>query len=154
MVPKRKRPKGFRQRRPQTSVRRFNETFQAMFGRPPSSFRRIAGTYDADAPIVVRLAYRPPLDWDAIATRAGGCSTSGGFAVDLSMFGRGAQASVSRGRDYNLSVALSKVPLSRIGAAIALLKRDVLGGASMSGRLWGIAISPGQREVRYAKSAA
>jgi AraC family transcriptional regulator of adaptative response / DNA-3-methyladenine glycosylase II len=136
------------------SVRRFNETFQAMFGRPPSAFRRIAGTYDAEAPIVVRLAYRPPLDWAAIATRAGACSTSGGFAVDLPMFGQEAQASVSRDRNCNLSVALSKVPVSRIGAAIALLKREILGGASMSGRLWGIAISPGQREVRYAKPAA
>src|SRR5262249_46476249 len=123
-------------------VRRFNETFQAMFRRPPSAFRRIAGRFDAEAPIVVRLAYRPPLDWAAIATRAGPCCTNGGFAIDLAMFGPEAQACISPGRDHNLSVALNRVPLSKVGAAIALLKREILGGASMSGRLWGLGIFP------------
>jgi AraC family transcriptional regulator of adaptative response / DNA-3-methyladenine glycosylase II len=135
------------------SVRRFNETFQAMFGRPPSAFRRIAGTFDAEAPIVVRLAYRPPLDWAAIAARAGARRTNSGFAVDLAMFGPEAQACISAcispGRDYNLSVALNRVPLSKVGAAIALLKRDILGGASMSGRLWGLLdFSRGQKILR------
>lgn len=50
------------------SIRRFNETFQALYGRPPRELRRqIAG----DAPegrvatdgIILRLRYRPPLDW-------------------------------------------------------------------------------------------
>ena len=49
------------------SVRRFNETFQQLFGRPPGELRR---SRQADVPaaegIVVRLPYRPPYDWDAI----------------------------------------------------------------------------------------
>ena len=136
------------------SVRRFNETFQAMFGRPPSAFRRIAGQFDAEAPIVVRLAYRPPLDWAAIATRAGTRGTNGGFAVDLAMFGPEARASISPGCGYDLSVALNRVPLSKVGAAIALLKRDILGGASMSGRLWGLGIYSREREDNSLARAA
>lgn len=49
------------------SVRRFNETFQQLFGRPPGALRRShkAETPAADG-IVVRLPYRPPYDWPAI----------------------------------------------------------------------------------------
>jgi AraC family transcriptional regulator of adaptative response / DNA-3-methyladenine glycosylase II len=49
------------------SVRRFNETFQQLFGRPPGELRR---TRQAETPaangILVRLPYKPPYDWDAI----------------------------------------------------------------------------------------
>jgi AraC family transcriptional regulator of adaptative response / DNA-3-methyladenine glycosylase II len=49
------------------SVRRFNETFQQLFGRPPASLRRIreCGKREAGA-LSVHLAYRPPYDWDAM----------------------------------------------------------------------------------------
>lgn len=57
------------------SVRRFNETFQQLFGRPPQSLRRLGG---GDAPqgaaTTLKLPYRAPYDWDAmlafLATRA------------------------------------------------------------------------------------
>jgi AraC family transcriptional regulator of adaptative response / DNA-3-methyladenine glycosylase II len=51
------------------SVRRFNETFQALYHRPPSALRRSAA---ADAPMADRgeleiaLSYRPPYDWPAM----------------------------------------------------------------------------------------
>jgi AraC family transcriptional regulator of adaptative response / DNA-3-methyladenine glycosylase II len=50
------------------SVRRFNETFQQLFGRSPGALRR---SQAADLPaaaggITVRLPYRAPYDWDAI----------------------------------------------------------------------------------------
>ncbi len=45
------------------SVRRFNATFQAMFGRPPSRLRRRVG---GGAPLTLRLPYREPYDWDAM----------------------------------------------------------------------------------------
>jgi AraC family transcriptional regulator of adaptative response / DNA-3-methyladenine glycosylase II len=49
------------------SVRRFNETFQAMFGRSPATLRRIRdkARRGADA-LSVRLPYRPPYDWEAM----------------------------------------------------------------------------------------
>jgi AraC family transcriptional regulator of adaptative response / DNA-3-methyladenine glycosylase II len=53
------------------SIRRFNETFQLLFARPPASLRRIRERGkerdggEAGA-LSVRLAYRPPYDWDAM----------------------------------------------------------------------------------------
>ena len=53
------------------SVRRFNETFQQLFRRPPSAIRRktIAslpeGSVGATG-VTVRLRYRPPYDWPAM----------------------------------------------------------------------------------------
>jgi AraC family transcriptional regulator of adaptative response / DNA-3-methyladenine glycosylase II len=52
------------------SVRRFNEAFQALFSRPPTALRRELGQntpVDPQAPIVLKLRYRPPYDWDAMA---------------------------------------------------------------------------------------
>ena len=58
------------------SVRRFNEIFRNMFGRPPSALRRKgSGTARvAGEAVTLRLSYRPPYDWsgmlDALAARA------------------------------------------------------------------------------------
>ena len=49
------------------SVRRFNETFQQLFGRPPRALRRgKAADQAAAGSVTLRLAYRPPYDWDAM----------------------------------------------------------------------------------------
>ena len=50
------------------SVRRFNETFQQLFGRPPGALRRSQGSeISASAEgIRVRLPYRAPYDWPAM----------------------------------------------------------------------------------------
>ena len=46
------------------SVRRFNETFQAMYRRPPSMLRRrTAAPEGTEEEIVLRLRYHPPYDW-------------------------------------------------------------------------------------------
>lgn len=51
------------------SLRRFNETFQQLYDRPPSALRRGAG---AEQPasragaVSLTLPYRPPYDWDAM----------------------------------------------------------------------------------------
>jgi AraC family transcriptional regulator, regulatory protein of adaptative response / DNA-3-methyladenine glycosylase II len=47
------------------SVRRFNETFQALYGRPPSALRRRAERA-GDGGVRLGLTYRPPYDWDAM----------------------------------------------------------------------------------------
>jgi AraC family transcriptional regulator of adaptative response / DNA-3-methyladenine glycosylase II len=49
------------------SVRRFNETFQALYGRPPSALRR-RGERIHDGGVRLSLSYRPPYDWDAMFT--------------------------------------------------------------------------------------
>jgi AraC family transcriptional regulator of adaptative response / DNA-3-methyladenine glycosylase II len=53
------------------SIRRFNEIFQRLFGRPPGALRRVAlGDVSAGpkGEVIVRLCYRPPYDWPAIAS--------------------------------------------------------------------------------------
>jgi len=54
------------------SIRRFNETFQALFDRPPGALRR-AGTPESSAieGIALSLAYRPPYDWAAMLAAIG-----------------------------------------------------------------------------------
>jgi AraC family transcriptional regulator of adaptative response / DNA-3-methyladenine glycosylase II len=54
------------------SVRRFNETFLQMFGRSPATLRRIRDKTRREAgALSVRLAYRPPYDWDAMLSFLG-----------------------------------------------------------------------------------
>ena len=53
------------------SLRRFNETFRDMFGRPPSALRRAArGSLPegslSTAGVTLRLYYRPPYDFDGV----------------------------------------------------------------------------------------
>ncbi len=51
------------------SVRRFNETFQQLFNRPPGALRRTGGLDVAAGDSVgtmIRLPYRAPYDWDAM----------------------------------------------------------------------------------------
>jgi AraC family transcriptional regulator of adaptative response / DNA-3-methyladenine glycosylase II len=48
-----------------SSIRRFNDTFQALFRRPPSALRRKSAAVVEEA-ITLRLRYRPPYDWNSI----------------------------------------------------------------------------------------
>jgi AraC family transcriptional regulator of adaptative response / DNA-3-methyladenine glycosylase II len=52
------------------SVRRFNDTFQKLFKRPPSELRRRSlrqtEAAGAAAPVILRLSYRGPYDWNAM----------------------------------------------------------------------------------------
>lgn len=53
------------------SVRRFNEAFRELFGRPPTSLRREGASPlplggGAKAGVTVLLRYRPPYDWEAM----------------------------------------------------------------------------------------
>lgn len=50
------------------SVRRFNETFQSLFHRPPHALRRKASAISEarEAGVALRIRYRPPYDWESI----------------------------------------------------------------------------------------
>ncbi|MCB8820376.1 DNA-3-methyladenine glycosylase 2 family protein [Microvirga rosea] len=53
------------------SVRRFNETFQKLYRRPPSAIRKRSASAlpegsSATTGVAVRLRYRAPYDWDAM----------------------------------------------------------------------------------------
>jgi AraC family transcriptional regulator of adaptative response / DNA-3-methyladenine glycosylase II len=50
------------------SVRRFNETFQQLFRRPPAAFRRDSTpAASREEGVTLRLPYRSPYDWPAMA---------------------------------------------------------------------------------------
>ncbi len=48
------------------SVRRFNETFQRLYDRPPSELRHRAAAVSTGPEISLLLPYRPPYDWDTM----------------------------------------------------------------------------------------
>ncbi len=52
------------------SVRRFNEMFLDMYGKPPSKLRsaRTAAKANAKDSVTIRLPYRPPYDWPAMVS--------------------------------------------------------------------------------------
>jgi AraC family transcriptional regulator, regulatory protein of adaptative response / DNA-3-methyladenine glycosylase II len=52
-----------------SSLRRFNETFQQLFGRPPTAIRRTSAPGKGSGlggAVEVKLGYRAPYDWEAI----------------------------------------------------------------------------------------
>jgi AraC family transcriptional regulator of adaptative response / DNA-3-methyladenine glycosylase II len=49
-----------------SSLRRFNETFQQLYRRPPGELRRRRAEKAADSAISLKLAYRPPYDWETM----------------------------------------------------------------------------------------
>jgi len=69
------------------SVRRFNETFQRLFRRPPSALRRKAvvalpeGSVAATG-VTVRLRYRPPYDWAAMLAYLRGRAIDGPDGIE------------------------------------------------------------------------
>ena len=69
------------------SVRRFNETFQQLFARPPSALRRKTvvalpeGSVAATG-VTVRLRYRPPYDWQAMVAYLRGRAIDGVERLD------------------------------------------------------------------------
>ena len=75
------------------SVRRFNETFQAIFHRPPSALRRGAdaalreGSLAATG-VTVRLRYRAPYDWPAMLAHLRARAIEGVERVDADRYAR------------------------------------------------------------------
>ncbi len=61
------------------SVRRFNESFQRLFGRPPGALRRagMAPAASRDAAVTLRLRHRPPYDWAAMLAHLGARAIAG-----------------------------------------------------------------------------
>lgn len=114
------------------SVRRFNETFQQLFRRPPAALRRggsaeVAGEAGA---VTVRLAYRPPYDWDGIldflALRAipGVEAVSEGvYRRSLSLGGETGVVTVSPGSGNTLKVSARFSRLTVLPQLIARVRR-------------------------------
>jgi AraC family transcriptional regulator of adaptative response / DNA-3-methyladenine glycosylase II len=113
------------------SVRRFNETFRQLFGRPPSELRRSrqAETPAADG-ITVRLPYKAPYDWDAIIRFLSDRAIPGVERAEARRYARTLAVDGARGvvivtprRDHALNVEIHLPKLQALPAVIARVRR-------------------------------
>ena len=115
------------------SIRRFNETFRQLFGRPPRELRRSAGpefSAAAAGEIVLLLRYQPPYDWNAtiafLRQRAiDGIEHVGAqrYARTLQLDGLSGTATVEPAGGNALRATVRFPRLSALPAIIARLRR-------------------------------
>ncbi|MGA7123042.1 MAG: AlkA N-terminal domain-containing protein [Polyangiaceae bacterium] len=128
------------------SVRRFNETFQHLFRRPPSDLRRRATTplpegTVAEAGVTVRLRYRPPYDWDSVLTHLRARAIGGvervddqGYARTVLEDGHPSTVTVEHLPDCHSLAATIRSPSVRVlPAIIARVRRLFDLGADVAG---------------------
>ncbi len=109
------------------SVRRFNETFQALYGRPPSALRR-RGERVHEGGVRLSLSFRPPYDWAAMFTAL----TARGDAVEGRRWSRvlckdidGAEGSVTvePAESGRVSVCVEADDLKALPGVLARVRR-------------------------------
>jgi AraC family transcriptional regulator of adaptative response / DNA-3-methyladenine glycosylase II len=109
------------------SVRRFNETFQALYDRPPSALRR-RGEKVQEGGVRLSLPYRPPYDWDAIfaALAARGEAVEGrrwSRGLTLAVDGAEGAVTVEPGASGRVSVCVEAVDLKALPGVLARVRR-------------------------------
>jgi len=113
------------------SIRRFNETFQALYARPPQALRRTrSGDIGAGGEVNLSLPYRPPYDWEAmlsfLAPRAiPGVEVVAGDAYARTIaIGRGRGMVVAAmGRAGRLDIRIRFPDLTALPGIIARIRR-------------------------------
>lgn len=114
------------------SVRRFNETFQSLYGRPPASLRRAQPATGEDPSVIhLSLPYRPPYDWDALLAFLGARAIAGvervtarGYARTIGRGGEAGTLHVRRLAGRNaLAVDLHFPRLAALPALLARVRR-------------------------------
>jgi AraC family transcriptional regulator of adaptative response / DNA-3-methyladenine glycosylase II len=113
------------------SVRRFNETFRDLYGRPPNALRRAATKAEpARDAVEILLRYRPPYDWPAMLAFLRERTIPGVEAIDGDTYSRtielgGAQGTVavSPGAGNALRAVVRFPKLSALPTIIARLRR-------------------------------
>lgn len=112
------------------SLRRFNETFRRLFGRPPSSLRRDRKG-SGEPGVRLTLAYRPPYDWAALSQFFAGRAGHGVELADAHRYARtfvidGAAGHVEVRPDpahHRFEVTIHTPRVTAIPAVIARVKR-------------------------------
>jgi AraC family transcriptional regulator of adaptative response / DNA-3-methyladenine glycosylase II len=109
------------------SVRRFNETFQALYDRPPSALRR-RGERVHEGGVKLSLSYRPPYDWGAVLAAL----TARGDTVEGARWSRvltpevdGAEGSVSvePAETGRVSICIEATDLKALPGVLARVRR-------------------------------
>lgn len=109
------------------SVRRFNETFQALYERPPSALRR-RGERVHEGGVRLSLPYRPPYDWETMfAALAARGDTVGGrrWSRLLTPEVDGAEGSVSvePAETGKVSICIEATDLKVLPGVLARVRR-------------------------------
>lgn len=111
------------------SVRRFNETFQALYRRPPRELRRLQGADQADgAAFSLLLPYRAPFDWDGLLAFFAGRAIPGVEWVEDGRYGRtialdGATGTIEVGHDPARSAVRATIDFPRPTALPVIIAR-------------------------------
>lgn len=113
------------------SVRRFNETFQQLYHRPPSQLRRRSVVPSAVPEISLLLPYRPPYDWETMLRFLRARAIGGLEAVDGEAYSRvielgGATGSITVSHDCDrsgLGVIVRFPDLKALPSIIARVRR-------------------------------
>lgn len=71
-----------------SSIRRFNDAMQKAYGRPPTALRKEDTRPLDEAHLQLKLAYRPPYDWNAILQFLGARAVPGVELVDEQSYRR------------------------------------------------------------------
>ena len=109
------------------SVRRFNETFQGLYGRPPSALRRRAEK-PGDGGVRLSLPYRPPYEVEAMLTALaarGDAVEDGAWRRDLTLDVDGATGEVSARFEggNRLAVTVAASDLKAMPGVLARVRR-------------------------------
>jgi AraC family transcriptional regulator of adaptative response / DNA-3-methyladenine glycosylase II len=113
------------------SVRRFNEIFQHLFGRPPAALRRAGAAVSGPAgPISFGLTFEPPYDWDAMlaflrARAIPGVETVTGdrYARTIALRGGRGVLAVTPAGGHRLAVTVGFPQLGALPEIIARVRR-------------------------------
>ncbi|MGI8569843.1 MAG: AlkA N-terminal domain-containing protein [Methylocella sp.] len=115
------------------SIRRFNETFQQLFGRAPGALRRSNAaeiSAGASGEVTILLRYRPPYDWHAMLSYLQARAIPGIEEVSNNCYARTIEINGARGTvavltaDGNALRATVRFPkLSALPTIIARLRR-------------------------------
>lgn len=113
------------------SVRRFNETFQRLYDRPPLALRRKAAARTGEqGAVTLMLRYRPPYDWDGmigfLAARAiPGVEvvTDGRYARTIALDGAMGVLAVSRAGGERLAVTVRFPKLTALPSILSRVRR-------------------------------
>ncbi len=98
------------------SVRGFDQAVRKTFGRPPSELRRRRRAQAVPVPgVTLRLAYRPPLDWDRLLAFLAPRATPGVEVVARGVYGR-----TIRFQDRIGTIAVRRVDGRHLAATVDL----------------------------------
>jgi len=115
------------------SIRRFNETFQRLFNRPPGALRRIgAGAASpSKGEVTMLLRYKPPYDWPAMmaflrarAIRGVEVVTEDAYARTIEIDGSHGTVLVRQGKGHTLKITVRFPKLAALPTIIARLRRQ------------------------------